>query len=536
MANFNSSDVKQSRWREGEHFVWATGAALALTLLMALTLIVTVMYNGLGMFWPRNLVALTMTDGTKYLGEITQEEEAKGADPARLQLKIANRDIYGLDFTWVDAVNIQDREIPTDAVVLERTSYGNFHGYLKSLAVAPNETGDALWNSFGNAWKDVLVRAEKLEEIDASLKALGRRSEKLRTREFEALTADPNADLSALDPEKAEHTAEFARLENEKTTLSTELESVTATFLDASGTEKAIPLVQIVRYYKPNQISFTEKCRFYVSKTRELLFDNPREANTEGGLFPAIFGTVTLIFLMSIFSFPLGLLAGIYLREYATDGFMVRAVRIAVNNLAGIPSIVYGIFGLGFFVYGIGGAIDALFFREQLPNATFGTGGILWSSLTLGLLTVPVVIVATEEALGAIPRGIRESSLALGATKFQTLVRLLLPMASPGIMTGFILAMARAAGEVAPLIITGVVKSAPSLPLDSTWPFIHFERKFMHLGFHIYDIGSQSPNVEAAKPMVFITTLLLVIIVLCMSSIAIYLRNKMKKRYTIGSI
>ena len=243
-----------------------------------------------------------------------------------------------------------------------------------------------------------------------------------------------------------------------------------------------------------------------------------------------------LIFLMSILSFPLGVLAGIYLREYARDGWLVRMVRIAVNNLAGIPSIVYGIFGLGFFVYGIGGTIDQFFFPERLPTPTFGTGGILWTSLTLGLLTVPVVIVATEEALGSIPPGIREGSQALAATKLQTLTRILLPMASPGILTGFILAMARAAGEVAPLMITGVVKLAPALPLDGVFPFLHLDRKFMHLGFHIYDIGFQSPNVEAAKPMVYVTTLLLILIVLAMTSTAIHLRNKMRQRHSVADV
>ena len=177
--------------------------------------------------------------------------------------------------------------------------------------------------------------------------------------------------------------------------------------------------------------------------------------------------------------------------------------------------------------------MDRLFFPERLPTPTFGTGGILWASLTLGLLTVPVVIVATEEALGAVPASLREASLALGATKLQTLLRIIIPMSSPGIMTGFILAMARAAGEVAPLMITGVVKLAPSLAVDGNFPFAHLERKFMHLGFHIYDVGFQSPNVEAAKPMVFVTTFLLVLIVLMMSSVAIYLRNQMRKRYSI---
>jgi phosphate transport system permease protein len=238
-----------------------------------------------------------------------------------------------------------------------------------------------------------------------------------------------------------------------------------------------------------------------------------------------------LMFLMAVGSFPLGVLAGIYLGEYARDGLLVRIVRIAVNNLAGIPSIVYGIFGLGFFVYGLGGFLDHWLYPERAEAGipTFGTGGILWASMTLGLLTMPVVIVSTEEALRAIPRGLREASLAMGATKFQTLLRVLLPMASPGIMTGFILAMARAAGEVAPLMITGVVKLAPSLPLDGQFPFFHLDRKFMHLGFHIYDIGFQSPNVEAAKPMVYVTTLLLVLLVLLMSSVAIVLRNRMRR-------
>jgi phosphate transport system permease protein len=297
-------------------------------------------------------------------------------------------------------------------------------------------------------------------------------------------------------------------------------------------------LIDIVRFYQPNKMGLLAKCRHYVGKLGELFWENPRESNTEGGLFPAIFGTVMLIFLMAMTCFPLGVLAGIYLGEYAKDGFLVRLVRIAVNNLAGIPSIVYGIFGLGFFVYGVGGLLDQWLFPERVAagTPTFGTGGILWASLTLGLLTVPVVIVSTEEALRAIPRATREGSHALGATKLQTLVRVLVPMASPGMMTGFILAMARAAGEVAPLMITGVVKLAPRMPLDGTFPYFHLDRKFMHLGFHIYDVGFQSPNVEASKPMVFVTTLLLLAIVLAMSGTAISLRNRMQKKFLVKTI
>ncbi len=306
----------------------------------------------------------------------------------------------------------------------------------------------------------------------------------------------------------------------------------------AAGRETTILAKEIVRFWNPNTMGIFAKCGHYLLKIRELVFDAPRESNTEGGLFPAIFGTVMLIFLMAITCFPLGVLAGIYLGEYAKDGILVRIVRIAVNNLAGIPSIVYGIFGLGFFVYGVGGTLDQWFFAEKAATGTptFGTGGILWASLTLGLLTVPVVIVSTEEALRAIPRSIREGSLALGATKLQTLVRVLIPMAMPGMLTGFILAMARAAGEVAPLMITGVVKLAPQMPIDGDFPFFHLDRKFMHLGFHIYDVGFQSPNVEASKPMVYVTTLLLLLIVLTMSSAAIILRNRMRKRFQIRTI
>jgi phosphate transport system permease protein len=388
------------------------------------------------------------------------------------------------------------------------------------------------------ALQQVVAEKSALDELNAKLMSVSRQSEQLR-QQLQKL------DYQKVDPQDAERLALVAQMDvlnREFNTLSRvqgervgKFRQATAIFADASGQEKEIALADIVQVYAPNQMSFSDKVVFYGHKLWELISGEPRESNTEGGLFPAIFGTVMLIFVMSLFSFPLGVIAAVYLREYAKEGLLVRMVRIAVNNLAGIPSIVYGIFGLGFFVYGIGSSIDLLFFPERLPTPTFGTGGLLWASLTLALLTVPVVIVATEEALGAIPREMREGSYALGATKFQTLRRVLLPMASPGILTGLILAMARAAGEVAPLMITGVVKLAPALPLDANFPFLHLDRKFMHLGFHIYDIGFQSPNVEAAKPMVFVTALLLVLIVLLMSSLAIRLRNKMKKRYTFGT-
>jgi len=533
--------MKTKYWRIGEPCVWGTGAALAVTLLIALTLIVVVMVNGLGVFWPSNLHEMTLQDGSKLMGEQIRTESIPEEDAQRIQFKIGNRDLYGLDFRWVDEADIVSRTLPRHAVALEREEYGNFYGYLDTVETAgmlESESFSSPYDELESLRDVVLDIKEEVEEKAERVSDLSYDAEQVRLEQLEVLHnggSVEGSDYLALEDELEQLNKEFDVHLREQTALELRMKEVKATFHDASGRSRDIVVAEIVRMYRPNQMPFISKCFFYADKLVELIFGEPRESNTEGGLFPAIFGTVMLIFVMSLFSFPLGVIAAIYLREYAREGLMVRIVRIAVNNLAGIPSIVYGIFGLGFFVYGIGSSIDMLFFAERLPTPTFGTGGILWASLTLSLLTVPVVIVSTEEALGAIPREMREGSLALGATKFQTLYRILVPMASPGIMTGLILAMARAAGEVAPLMITGVVKLAPALPIDGNFPFLHLDRKFMHLGFHIFDIGFQSPNVEAAKPMVFVTTLLLVLIVLVMSSVAIHLRNKMKKRYTFGT-
>jgi phosphate transport system permease protein len=229
--------------------------------------------------------------------------------------------------------------------------------------------------------------------------------------------------------------------------------------------------------------------------------------------------------LMSLAVVPFGVLAALYLREYAKPGPLVSTVRIAVNNLAGVPSIVFGVFGLGFFCYICGASIDQLLYSERLPNPTFGKGGVLWASFTLALLTLPVVIVATEEALAAVPGSMREGSYACGATKWQTIQRIVLPRAMPGIMTGMILAIARGAGEV-----------APEMAVDGSFPYLHPERSFMHLGFHIYDLGFQSPNSEAAKPMVYTTTLLLILLIVLLNVAAIWVRNRLRRRYTAGVV
>jgi len=339
---------------------------------------------------------------------------------------------------------------------------------------------------------------------------------------------------AANDARQVELQREFARLQGLSEDIKSKDRRYRVVLEEVGGATKTLPLSQIVRFYPANDLSLIDKIGIYFSRWGEFLTSEPREANTEGGILPAIFGTVVMTLLMVIVVAPFGVITALYLREYAKQGKLVATVRIAVNNLAGVPSIVYGVFGVGFFAYTLGGSIDAIFYPERLPNPTFGTGGILWSALTLALLTVPVVIVAAEEALSAVPRSIREGSLACGASKWQTIRSVVLPHAMPGIMTGLILAMARGAGEVAPLMLVGVVKLAPELPIDGFFPYIHLERSFMHLGFHIFDVGFQSRNSEAGKPMVFVTTLLLLALIVLMNSSAIYIRNRLKKKF-VGS-
>jgi len=460
----------------GELFIWGCGAGLSLSLFMIAGLMVLILINGLGYFWPADLVELTLKDGKRVIGQLAGEDVSPKGIP-RIRMKIGNRDLYGLDYRWINTDQIVERATPANLVMVERREWGNFYGRLKALLKEDhivNEGETDVWKTL----PPLLAHAEATEG----------------TNPYSVL------------------------------------------LVEANGKEKVLALDQILRVLRPNDLSTVEKVWVYAGNIWTVLTTEPREANTEGGIFPAIFGTVMMVMIMSFIVTPFGVIGALYLREYARQGVIVRTVRIAVNNLAGVPSIVFGVFGLGFFVYGVGGTIDALWFSDRLPTPTFGTGGILWASLTLALLTVPVVIVATEEGLAAVPREYREGSIGLGATKWETMWKVVLPTALPGILTGLILAMARAAGEVAPLMLTGVVKLAPAMPIDDTWPFIHLDRKFMHLGFHIYDVGFQSPNVEAAKPMVFVTTLVLIAVVVTLNLMGIVLRNRMRRKYAGSTV
>jgi len=547
----------------GEPFIWSLGGALALGILMVFGLLVLVFWNGLVTFYPKPIEVVTLRDGAVLAGEPTRSEVYRPGTEilnsldetqrkvivdndgyvGRTLYRTGNFDFYNEDYRWVPDFQIKEVTTPGDIFFLERVEWGPFVGRIQRV------------NLNKEVFEGTAVRLDRLRDEQA--KAAERR-QRIRAIErgdigevnhylekdrlaLKRVAMERGEESPAYQEAKARFEARAAqlnrnyqRLAGEAETLKHEDELYTVVLKDVSGREKTVRLSEIVRFYPANSLSLFQKLGIYFSRWLEFLTEEPREANTEGGVMPAIFGTFAMTVLLALVVAPFGVMAALYLREYARQGTLVSIVRISVNNLAGVPSIVYGVFGLGFFAYILGGNIDRLFFPERLPNPTFGTGGLLWAALTLALLTVPVVIVATEEALAAVPQSMREGSLACGASKWQTIKNIVLPRATPGIMTGIILAMARGAGEVAPLMLIGVVKLAPELPIDQFFPFVHLERSFMHLGFHIFDVGFQSRNSEAGKPIVFVTTLLLIALVGLMNATAIYLRNRLRRKYHVG--
>lgn len=547
----------------GEPALWGFGGALALGILLICGFLIGILWNGLNTFWPKPIEVVSLHDGTKVAGQPTRsnlfrvdEKILKTLSPetqahiqenegyANRQLyRTGNYDLYGDDFRWISEFEVRGTERPADFMLFERQEWGIFIGRIASITLdgKKHDPTALSLSELRHAQKTARARFDEIRTIERKeIGAINHEMERARL-ELRRIERKDGIESQAYQDRLARHALRDAELQQRFAELQAKANAVKAEdaryrieLQEVSGRTKEIALSQVVRFHAPNDLGVFGKLGVYLSRWAEFLTGEPREANTEGGIVPAIFGTVVMTLLMVFVVAPFGVITALYLREYAKQGRIVAMVRIAVNNLAGVPSIVYGVFGLGFFAYTVGGGIDALFFPERLPNPTFGTGGILWSALTLALLTVPVVIVASEEALSAVPRSIREGALACGASKWQTIRSIVLPHALPGIMTGLILAMARGAGEVAPLMLVGVVKLAPELPIDGFFPFIHLERSFMHLGFHIFDVGFQSRNSEAGKPMVFVTTLLLLALIVLMNASAIYIRNNLKKKF-VGS-
>ncbi|ANB01518.1 phosphate ABC transporter permease PstA [Ectothiorhodospira sp. BSL-9] len=548
-------------FKSGSPWVWLNAGAIAISMIMVVGLLSLILVRGFSHFWPTPILETTVTqpDGSQVqvMGELSRSQtlpaevmrDAGVNIPADINLvtrhliKQGNRDVWGRDFVWYPETGMEEWRFPKEAMRLERREWGDFYGY----PVRVKEAGRTVAEG-ENLWPELQQRIGRANDIFDEIRRIERREigrvnqrmERVRLDE-RRLAMDRRAGridratqeeaMAELEARRAELNEEYGVLQNRLDELYQDVRRDTLVARVMDGREVDLPLAQIIRAIQPNDMSVVAKTGLYVVQFWEFISGYPREANTEGGILPAIFGTVTMVFVMSIIVSPFGVLAAIYLREYARQGPLLRTIRISVYNLAGVPSIVFGVFGLGFFVYFVGGAVDQQFFPEALPSPTFGTPGLLWASLTLALLTLPVVIVATEEGLARIPSTIRQGSLALGATKAETLWKVVVPLATPAMMTGLILAIARAAGEVAPLMLVGVVKLAPTLPIDGNFPFIHLERKIMHLGFHIFDVGFQSPNVEAAQPLVYATAMTLVVLIVLLNLTAISIRNRLREKY-----
>jgi ABC-type phosphate transport system permease subunit len=630
---------------QGESMIWLTGGALVLSLCMIFGLIVLVIVRGGATFWPQPVTRIDTLKGQSLLGEIIREESYQptrqnladelpadqlaaieanvAAEPVRRRLLQTTK--FEGDLTsnvWVSDFAVQQETQPEWSVLFERLEQGRLYGqpvgYVLNQETVTTPSASAAWEFFNEHHALVrqrLVQRKSLERV--TLGRINARIEAARVAERQAILQHGVSSPAAL-AEKTRQAEIIQACQQESQAVLEQIktlkeENAKYQLLVESSNQKqvTVPLEEIVRAFPVNRLSFSQKLGVYTARWWEFLTAEPRASNTEGGVMPAIFGTVVMTLIMSIAVAPFGVLAALYLREYAKAGFIVSLVRIAINNLSGVPSIVFGVFGFGFFCCQVGAFIDggpkhaqfpvmppaawylgcfslALlglaaficgmlgpsarageaspaqrwlgrsavvlwlsstgllvfliatspffsgFFAATLPTPTFGTGGVFWSALTLSLLTLPVVIVATEEALFAVPNSLREGSYACGAGKWQTIRRIVLPHAMPGIMTGMILAMSRGAGEVAPLMLVGAIKFAPKLPLDTEFPFVHPERSFMHLAFHIFDLGFHSPDSEAAKPTVYTTILLLIAIVATLNLAAVWLRARLRKAFQSG--
>lgn len=553
---------QRGRFDRNEIWIWLNAGALALSLCAVVFIVLLIMRNGLVHFWPNPIYAVNYINSggaaerligeridtarlsrTQFL-EAGGEEKRLAADAQEVErwlFNTGNRRTNPPDFRWIYAHDVVDIRTPENLAKVERVEWGPGFGRILDLRfdnadgskriVSGAELDTLLQSTLArlNTNREAIADLKKgtINQINAELKAI-----RLQQR---AMSLKPTADAlniaEQLTAQEEVLLQTYSEQEQILSQLLKNLEGSTLLLETHAATVNQIELADTLYVTYPNAMDGADKAATFFANVGRFLTDDPREANTEGGVYPAIFGTVLMVLLMSVVVTPIGVVTAIYLHEYASQTALVRVLRIAVSNLAGVPSIVYGVFGLGFFVYFLGGNIDQLFYADALPAPTFGTPGLFWAALTLALLTVPVVIVSTEEGLARIPRSLREGSLALGATRAETLIRVVLPMATPAILTGVILAVARAAGEVAPLMLVGVVKLAPALPVDGDFPFLHLDRKFMHLGFHIYDVGFQSPNVEAARPLVYATALLLISIIVGLNLVAITLRHRLEKRY-----
>ncbi|MEM8873626.1 MAG: ABC transporter permease subunit [Planctomycetota bacterium] len=617
----------------GQPMVWLTGGCVAVALLMTVTLLGFVLLQGLGTFWPQPVVQVSTTDGDTLLGIPSRAVDKADGTGQEILYRVGNFDVTGERFKYVREDAIAETNEPEWALTVERLENGIAIGYLDAIihdGVRTEGRAEA-WAKFQELYPQARAIFAKLKELEEyEIGGLADEEEVVRLKlrsvelehgegstEYRQAVADAQPALEEMAARFTELNAERRELEDELAKFRMEMRTEAGVIVpnDPLYPDEPMMLHRVVRAFPANQLGTLDKVGIYFGRWWEYLTDVPREANSEGGIWPAIVGTVMLTFIMILVVLPIGVIAAIYLREYARQGLIVSVIRICVNNLAGVPSIVYGVFGLGFFCYTVGKWIDggpehagfghasaggwwagigvaillvaaavvvgilggrmgksdkvggewqtralgfATFFlwagavvtlgwllatipffdgfhRAKLPDPTVGKSAMIWASLTLALLTLPVIIVSTEEALAAVPNSMREGSYACGASKWQTIRRIVLPRALPGIMTGMILAIARGTGEVAPLMLVGAVKLAPELPVAADFPYFGTNRSFMHLGFHVFDLGFQSPDSEAARPLLFTTVLVLIAIVVFLNITAIFIRSRLRRAFAGGA-
>lgn len=530
------------RFNSSSPWVWMSAGLLSLCLIAVLGVVSLIGWKGLSYFWPAPLYEFeieTAQGKTRFYGQIYDREQVPtlqlieaGVDlkdphlpmQTRWLIRIGNRENEVHDFISVLKQDILFYRASPDFVVIERQHNGFLYGLPR--AYIENNIKKSAKFSHQTAYDF----QQYIEQLKSQLDQIKLVQLKRLNHQIKQLEVKNNLDSSQMD--KIENLkVERYQLTQKQDELENALVHTQIQILDRFNQPITVSAEQMIDFWFPNQMTLIEKVLHWFQQVKYFVMESPREGHSEGGVFPAIFGTVLMVLLMSIVVMPLGVLAAVYLHEYARKNTFTRLMRIAIVNLAGVPSIVYGVFGLGFFVYFLGGNIDALFYADVMPRPTFGTPGLLWSSLTLAILTLPVVIVSTEEGLARIPMSMRQASFALGATKAETLRQIILPMTSPAMMTGLILAIARAAGEVAPLMLVGVVKIAPTLPFDTHFPYLHLDRKFMHLGYHIYDAGFQSPNSESVRPLVYATSFLLMTVIVSLNLTAISIRHHLREKY-----
>jgi phosphate transport system permease protein len=502
--------------------------AMALCVIAIVSVLAVVVVKGSQYFWPTRILLIEVSQDKgkeQYYGQFVSTQKNKGSGRLQKLYKVT-------DWTRLDATSVfidDDSKIDESESAIKGAAQDEL---LPDVALFQLRSGSQIFATPVSVSVSKQVRRlSDLPDVMGELESLRQEADVLLDTRITYLNSQLVGVDNIVDEQHQRFLKEFELARELLQRLQADMASYELTVKDASGTFHTMSLVDIDSYHFINRFSFWHKVEFFLSEVWEFVSESPKQLYASGGIFPAIIGTVVMVLLMTVFVTPLGVLVAIYLHEYATQNRLTTLIRISVNNLAGVPSIVYGVFGLSFFVYELGAGIDNVFYSEALPAPTFGAPGLFWASLTMAMLTLPVVVVATEEGLRRVPDSLRTGSYALGATQFEMIRKTVIPIASPGIMTGIILAIARGAGEVAPLILVGAVKFAPSLPVDSEYPFIHFERQFMHLGVTIFDGAFQGQLAGSGSNMMFAACLFLLLIVLVLNSFAVNIRHRLRRQY-----